>query len=103
MRVASELNQNELEELRDRYFHQLEEMDEDVLGDYTTAEEIPMSNIIAHYEGTFFVEDDFWCNQENSDDTICDCGKNIATTFNALTGGTYCKPCIDFLTESGLH
>ena len=63
MRVASELNQNELEELRDRFFIQLEEMDEDVLGDYTTAEEIPMSYIIGYYEGTFFVEDDFWSNQ----------------------------------------
>ena len=64
MRTARELNSEELEELRDRYFHQLEEMDEEVLGDYTTAEEIPMSNIIEHYEGTFFVEDDFWCNQD---------------------------------------
>lgn len=62
-RTVHELNQTELEELRGNYFSQLEDTDPDVLGDISTAEEIPMSDIISHYDGTSFVEDDFFCNQ----------------------------------------
>lgn len=62
MKSVHELSLEELEELRGNYFIQLEECDEDILGDITCAEEIPMSNVIAHYECTYFVEDDFFCN-----------------------------------------
>ena len=59
---VTELRQEELEELRAAYYEQLLEMDEEVLGDIDCAEGIDMSNVIAHYEGTYFVEEDFFCN-----------------------------------------
>lgn len=58
---VSELNQEQLEELRESYFQQLLETDSDVLEGIDSSEQIPMSNIIAHYEGIYFVEDDFFC------------------------------------------
>ena len=63
MKTVHDLNQQELEELRSRYFDQLNECgEEEVLGDITTAEGIDMTNVKDHYEGTFFVDDDFFCN-----------------------------------------
>jgi hypothetical protein len=62
MRTVHELNEDELEELRERYYYLLEEVDKDVFYSYSSHEDIPMSEIISHYEGTYFVEDDFWCN-----------------------------------------
>ena len=57
---VSELNPEQLEELRESYFQQLLETDSDVLEGIDSSEQIPMSNIIAHYEGIYFVEDDFF-------------------------------------------
>ena len=62
MKSVHELNQEELEELRGNYFAQLLDTDDEVLGEITEAEEIPIENVMAHYEGTFFVEEDFFCN-----------------------------------------
>ena len=63
MRTVDELNQDELEELRESYFYQLQDTDSEVLGDIiTSAEMIPMKNIITHYEGMIFTEEDFFCN-----------------------------------------
>lgn len=60
--TVHDLNQDQLEELRGNYFVQLQETSgQDVLEDIDTPEGIPMSNVIAHYEGTNFVEDDFFC------------------------------------------
>jgi len=53
-----ELNQEQLEELRERYFYELADLGEE---EFETPDEIPMSNIKAKYEGTYFVPDDFWC------------------------------------------
>lgn len=62
---VNELNQDQLEELRNSYFCQLQEQTgDDVLEGITQAEEIPMSNVIAHYEGIYFVDDDFFCSME---------------------------------------
>lgn len=59
----TELNKDQLDQLREQYFDQLLDTgDEEVLGNYTEASQIPIENIIAHYEGIDFVEDDFWCN-----------------------------------------
>lgn len=58
----SELNQNELEELREAYFNQLFDTDPEILGDITNANEISMESIMEHYEGINFVEEDFFCN-----------------------------------------
>lgn len=62
MRTVNELTQDELEELRWNYFYQLLDGDEEVLGDIDEPSKIPLENIIAHYEGIYFVEEDFSCN-----------------------------------------
>lgn len=61
MKTVDELTQNELEELRSRYYYQglddgsLEEVIE-------SEEEIPMDLVKDHYRDTLFVEEDFFCN-----------------------------------------
>lgn len=63
MKTVHDLTQQELEELREAYFEQLRDTaDEDVLGDIMFAYEIPMTNVKAYYEDTYFVEEDFFCN-----------------------------------------
>lgn len=59
---VTELRQEELEELRESYYHQLLDCEEEVIGNIESAEGIDMSNVIAHYEGVYFVEEDFFCN-----------------------------------------
>lgn len=65
MKSVHELSKNELQELRSRWFSQheddgsLEEVLETEVDDET---EVPMDVVIAYYEGTYFVEEDFWCN-----------------------------------------
>ena len=61
--TVNELNKDELEQLRETYFDQLQEQaGDEVLQGITEAREIPMSNVKVHYEGTYFVKEDFWCN-----------------------------------------
>jgi len=62
MKSVHDLSTDELEELRGNYFAQLKDDDPDILGDIFSAKEIPMSNVISHYEGVYFVNDDFFCN-----------------------------------------
>ena len=63
--TVDELSQEQLEELRDNYFHQLlDSGDEEVLNGIDRAEDIPMENIKARYEGTYFVNDDFYCSMD---------------------------------------
>lgn len=62
MKSVHDLTTDELEELRDSYYYQLLETDKEVLGDIVSPDEIPMENVISHYEGTYFVEEDFFCN-----------------------------------------
>ena len=60
-----ELNQEELEELRSRWYSQHEDDGslEEVLGREVEDEiEVPMDLVIYYYEGIYFVEEDFWCN-----------------------------------------
>lgn len=68
MRTVQELTQEELQELRSRWYHQhlddgslyeVMDIDEDM---EIYEEDIPMDIVIAYYEDTYFVEDDFWCN-----------------------------------------
>jgi hypothetical protein len=64
MKSVHELSAEELQELRSSYFHghltddEIEEND----WSYKSEEEIPMGTILAYYEGTYFVEEDFFCN-----------------------------------------
>ena len=67
MKTVHELTQNELEELRSRWFSQHEDDGslEEILGDNLypcNEEDIDMSLIKTYYEDTFFVEEDFFCN-----------------------------------------
>lgn len=63
---VDELNQDQLEELRANYFIQLQETSgDDVLQGITSPQEIEMSNVKAHYEDTYFVNDDFFCSAEH--------------------------------------
>ena len=64
-RSVNELNQNELQELRSRWYSQHEDDGslEEVLGKYVEDEEdVPMDIVVAYYEDTYFVEEDFFCN-----------------------------------------
>jgi hypothetical protein len=68
MKSVHELNENELEELRSRWYYQ--HLDDGSLSEVMDLEEdeeiseedIPMDIVIAYYESTFFVEEDFFCN-----------------------------------------
>ena len=62
MKTVYELSENELEELRETYFHQLLDTDPEVLGEITDAKEIAFEAIENHYSEVGFVEEDFFCN-----------------------------------------
>lgn len=68
MKSVHELTQDELEELKSRWFSQHEDdgslnevmdIEEDI---EISEEDVPMDVIIAYYEATLFSEDDFFCN-----------------------------------------
>ena len=85
MKSVHELSQDELEELRDNYFAQLTDLGEE---NFDYPDEIPMQNVIAHYEGTYFVEDDFFCNQQPEPKTYTfDKIMIIANNMNRYGGG----------------
>jgi hypothetical protein len=68
MKTVHELNQEELNELRSRWYHQhLDDgsLDEVMSKEIESEEEVPMDIVIAYYEDTSFVEEDFWCNINN--------------------------------------
>lgn len=65
MRTVHELNKNELEELRSRWYSQHEDDGslEEVMGlKGVTEEDVTMDIIVSYYDDTFFVDDDFFCN-----------------------------------------
>ena len=70
MKSVHELTQDELEELRSRWYSQHEDdrsLNEvmDIEDDVELSEEdIPMDIVVAYYEDTYFVEEDFFCNTE---------------------------------------
>jgi hypothetical protein len=65
MKSVHELSQDELNELRSRWYSQHEDDGslEEIMGrEVEDEEDIPMDIIVAYYEGTYFVEEDFFCN-----------------------------------------
>lgn len=65
MRNVHQLNQEELEELRSRWYHQhLDDgsLDEVMGKEIESESEVPMDVVKSYYDGTFFVEEDFFCN-----------------------------------------
>ena len=63
MKTVNDLSRDELDELKENYFWQLQDNDEEVLSSINSPSEIPDSVILEHYDGISFVEDDFFCNQ----------------------------------------
>ena len=66
MKSVHELKQDELEELRSRWYSQHEDdgsLEEvmDMEGEINE-EDIPMDIVVAYYEAAYFVEVDFFCN-----------------------------------------
>jgi len=68
MKTVHDLSTDELEELKSRWYSQHEDDGslEEIMGleegEEINEDEIPMDIVIAYYEGTYFVEEDFWCN-----------------------------------------
>ena len=58
--TVEDLNREQLNELKEIYFLQLKDCDEDVLGDVTCAEEIPDEVIFNHFGGVMFAEEYFY-------------------------------------------
>ena len=67
--TVHELSQRELDELKVAYFYS-EDVDDEILGEITSWDEIPNDVIFNHYEGIWFVKDDFFCNIEERRDAI---------------------------------
>jgi hypothetical protein len=64
-RNVDELTQNELEELRGRYYYQALDdgsLDEVMGKEIDSEQEIPMDLIKDHYRDYSFVDEDFFCN-----------------------------------------
>lgn len=61
-RTVQNLTRDELDELKETYFWQLMDENPEILGDITSAAEIPDNVIFEHYDGICFVDDDFFCN-----------------------------------------
>lgn len=65
MRNVHQLSQEELEELRSRWYHQhLDDgsLDEVMGKEIESESEVPMDVVKSYYDGTLFVEEDFFCN-----------------------------------------
>jgi len=65
MKSVHELSEDELQELRSRWYQQhLDDGSLEEVMEYDPEDEdnVPMDIVIAYYEGTYFVEEDFWCN-----------------------------------------
>ena len=65
MRTVEELSYEELDELRDRLFHQMLDygsIEEVFEKEIECSDEIPMDFVKTYYADTLFVEEDFWCN-----------------------------------------
>jgi hypothetical protein len=65
MRTVNELNQDELNELRENYYYS--HIDDGSLFEVFEKEiespnEIPVDIVKVYYEGTYFVDEDFFCN-----------------------------------------
>ena len=65
MKSVHELTQDELNELRSRWYAQHEDdgsLEEIMDREVEDEEDIPMDIVVAYYEDTYFVEEDFFCN-----------------------------------------
>ncbi len=72
MRSVHELTQDELEELRSRWYHiHIDDGSlQEIMGTDDEVEEdlIPVSVVIDYYRDTLFVDEDFWCNLKDEEE-----------------------------------
>lgn len=61
-RTVHDLTPEELDELRATYFEQLDEVDNDVIEDISSYEEVTDEMLFNHYDGVSFVRENFFCN-----------------------------------------
>ena len=61
-RTVHDLTPEELDELRATYYEQLDEVDNDVLEDVSSYEEVTNEMLFNHYDGVSFIREDFFCN-----------------------------------------
>lgn len=62
MKSVYDLNEDELDELRESLFDQPDS--EEIFG---SVDNITDEILFEHYEDVYFVDDDFWCNQKEAD------------------------------------
>lgn len=65
-----DLTREELDELKESFFHQEETQDINE-GTFSTPEDIPDEIIFEHYDGLYFVEEDFFCNIKDGNYENC--------------------------------
>lgn len=106
MKSVHELSAEELQELRSRWYHQ--HLDdgtlEEVAGrEVEDEEEIPMDIVIAYYEGTSFVEEDFFCNIADDEQSLIEKLKLTENEVNRIVLEWYTNGmCADvFQNEEG--
>ena len=106
MKSVHELSAEELQELRSRWYHQhLDDGSlEEVVGrEVEDEEEIPMDIVIAYYEGTYFVEEDFFCNIADDEQSLIEKLKLTENEVNRIVLEWYTNGmCADvFQNEEG--
>lgn len=60
-KTVYDLTQEELNELKAAYFF-ADDIDDEILGDISSLEDIPNDFILNYYNGISFTDDDFFCN-----------------------------------------
>lgn len=106
MKSVHELSAEELQELRSRWYHQhLDDGSlEEVVGrEVEDEEEIPMDIVIAYYESTSFVEEDFFCNIADDEQSLIEKLKLTENEVNRIVLEWYTNGmCADvFQNEEG--
>ena len=106
MKSVHELSAEELQELRSRWYSQHEDdgsLEEVVGREVEDEEEIPMDIVIAYYEGTFFVEEDFFCNIADDEQSLIEKLKLTENEVNRIVLEWYTNGmCADvFQNEEG--
>lgn len=106
MKSVHELSAEELQELRSRWYSQHEDdgsLEEVVGREVQDEEEIPMDIVIAYYEGTYFVEEDFFCNIADDEQSLIEKLKLTENEVNRIVLEWYTNGmCADvFQNEEG--
>ena len=69
-KMVQDLSRDELNELKSSFFYQDETQDINE-STFSTPEEIPDEIIFEHYDGVYFVKEDFFCNIKDGNYENC--------------------------------